>query len=73
VLWAVTVENGSPFVFVENGWVKSTAFGSIIVDGASLTVVKDASPIQILESYLSILLCNEEFFSEAKASYPFDI
>jgi len=44
------MENCSPLVFVENGRVKSTALGPIIVDGTSLTVVKDTSLIQIPES-----------------------
>jgi hypothetical protein len=47
--WAVKVEGNSPLVFIENSWVKAAAFGAFIVDSASLAVMKDASPIQILE------------------------
>jgi len=67
------MENGSPLVLVENDWVESTTLWPIIVDGTPLTVVKDTSPIQILEPQLSIPLCNKETLREAKASYPFNI
>jgi len=46
----VTIENSSPIVFIENGWVKSTTLGPIIVDSTPFTVVKYTSPIQIPES-----------------------
>ncbi len=60
-------------VFIENGRVQPTTFGPIIVDGASLTVMKEASPRQIVELAVPVLLDDEEILSETKAPYPDDV
>lgn len=43
------------------------------VDGASLTVMKGASPRQILELVVRVLLDDEEILRETKAPYPDDV
>jgi len=68
-MWAVFIENYFLLIYVENGWVEPAAFRSIFVDRASLTVVKDTSPHQILELPCPIPLGYEEIL-EAKACYP---
>jgi hypothetical protein len=72
-MWAVRIENNFSHAFIENGWVQSTTLRPIIVDGASVTVMKDASPRQILEQTIPILFDHEEILEETKASYPDDI
>ena len=58
---------------MENGRIQPTTLRPIIVDGTSLTVVKDTSSRQILELSVPILLEDEEIPREAKALYPDDI
>jgi len=70
---AVTIEKCFPLVNIENDWVDPTALRSIIVDGATLTAVENASPRRILERSLSIPLGDEEILRKAKASYPYNI
>jgi hypothetical protein len=66
---AVFIENCFLLIYVENGWVEPATFRSITVDRASLTVVKDTSPHQILELPFPNSLDYEEIL-EAKAFYP---
>jgi len=72
-MWAVTIENRFPLVYVENDWVDPTALRPTNVDGAQLTVVENASTHRILEPSLSIPLGDKEIVGKAKASYPQDI
>ncbi len=58
---------------MEDGRVQPTTLRPTIVDGTSLTVVKDTSPRQILEVPVPILLDNEEIVRETKPCYPDDI
>jgi hypothetical protein len=58
---------------MENGRIQPTTLRPIIIDGTSLTVMKDTSPRQILELSVPILLEDEEIPREAKALYPDDI
>ena len=58
---------------MKNDRVQPTTLRPIIVDGASLTVVKDTSPRRILELALPIPLDNEEIRREAKTPYLPDI
>jgi len=69
-MWAVLVDNYFLLIYVENCWVEPTAFRPITVDRASLTIVKDTSPLQILELPCPIPLGDEEI-PEAKAFYPY--
>jgi len=58
---------------MEDGRIQPTTLRPIIVDGASLTVMKDASARQILELPVPVLLDDEEILRETKAPYPDDI
>jgi len=58
---------------MENDWVEPTTLRPIIIDGTSLTVMKDASPRQILELPVPVLLDNEEILREAKTPYLTDV
>jgi hypothetical protein len=58
---------------MENDRIKPTTLRPIVIDRASLTVVKDASPEQILEVPVPILPDDEEILKETKAPYPDDI
>jgi hypothetical protein len=72
-MWAVRIENHLSHVHIENSRIQSTTLRPIIVDRTSLTIVEDASPRQILELPIPILLDNEEILEETKAPYPDDI
>jgi len=72
-MWTVTIENRFALVYIESDWVDPTALRPIIVDGAYLTVVENASPHQILELSLPVPLGDEEILRKAKASHPYNI
>jgi hypothetical protein len=55
---------------MKNGRVQPTTLRSIIVDNTSLTALIDASPRQILELPVPVLLDDEEILRETKAPYP---
>jgi hypothetical protein len=73
MMWAVRVETRFLCVIIENGRVQPTTLRSILVDRASLTAMKDASPRQILEPAVPVLLDYERLFRETKAAYPDDV
>jgi hypothetical protein len=72
-MWTVRIENHLFHIHIKNSRIQSTTLRPIIVDRTSLTIVKDASPRQILELPISILIDNEEILEETKAPYPDDI
>jgi hypothetical protein len=72
-MWAIRIENYFSLGFVENGRVQSATLRPIIVDGASLAVMKDASPRQILELSTPILIDDEVFLGELEVPYSDDI
>jgi hypothetical protein len=72
-MWTVRIENHFFHIHIENSRIQSTTLRPIIVDRTSLTIVKDASPRQILELPIPILLDNEEILEETKAPYLDDI
>jgi len=67
-MWAVAIENHFRLICIEDGRVEPAAFRPITVDGASLTVVKDASPHRILELAHPIPIDDEEIL-KAKTFY----
>ncbi len=58
---------------MENSRINPTTLRPMIVDDASLTVVKDTSPQRVLELSVPILLNDEEILREAKATYLNDV
>jgi len=55
---------------MENSRINPTTLRPMIVDDASLTVVKNTSPQRVLELSVPILLNDEEILRETKTPYP---
>jgi hypothetical protein len=73
MMWTMKVGKCFSRLLIENDRVEPTTLRAIIVDGASLTVVKDTSSLRILKLPVSISFDDEEIVRKAKTSYPYDI
>jgi len=73
MMGAIAVENCFSPVLIENGRVEPTTLRPIIVNDASLTIVKNTSSRRVFELLVSTSFDDEEILRKAKTFYPYDV